>query len=528
MPTECSINNPYLNSLVYEAASVYSNNPPAANVASGLLENLPSEEQRSLYLKPFHAAQVIEPLLSDVKPSLWTTVCKDDELMRDLLSVLLRCEYQFTGAFHKDLLLEDMASRRTDFCSPLLVNVLLAYACVCYPQFSNRVKYWDPTSLMYRFIAEAKRLWELEVTVARITTIQAGILFCVFHNLCGLDEIGQTYRLKTVSLAYQLQIFDCIVKGQSERLQRGREFTAWAVYNWETLSASTLMQPPLIKKHPRWTLPNPSEDPSWYGEVWVRYPLNHGLSPCYIGEVLRAKSQFRVITNEFCEAAYSKNSKMDVSLAYHFYEKLEQWCDSLPGPLTPKRIVLPGQFHIHMSYHHLLLTIFEPLSDAMAVEKPSPQQIVGSSKRNLQTLIRLYYLRHGFEATDLFIVIPLMVIGYDATNTIKEGISEKEIETLRSTLILIAYGLYYQRRSHYLAQALFRVIRGKMRPQEISLLRSSMALEKGGVDLEPEMSVAVRSRWPVSGVVKKHEDVKSHMLSNLVDSLENGNVEESS
>ncbi|KAF5000287.1 hypothetical protein FGRMN_1919 [Fusarium graminum] len=529
MPTECSINSPYLNSLVYEAASVYSNNPPAANAASGLLGTLPSEEQRSLYLKPFHAAQVIEPLLSDAKPSLWTSVCKDDELMRDLLRVLLRCEYQFTGAFHKDLLLEDMASRGSDFCSPLLVNVLLAYTCVCYPQFSNRVKYWDPTSLMYRFIAEAKRLWELEVTVARITTIQAGILFCVFHNLCGLDEIGQTYRLKTMSLANQLRIFDCAIEGQSERLQRGREFTAWAVYNWEALSASTLMQPPLIKKRPRWPLPNPSEDPSWYGEVWVRYPLNHGLSPCYIGEVLRAKSQFRVITNEFCEAAYSKNSKMDVDLAYDFYGKLEHWHDSLRGPLTPKRIVLPGQFHIQgpsMSYYHILLTIFEPLSDAMTAKKPSSQQIVASSKRNLQTLIRLYYLRHGFEATDLFIVIPLMVIAYDATNTIKEGISEEETEKLRSTLILMAYGLYHQRRSHYLAQALFRVIRGKMRPQEIGLLRSSMALEKGEVDPEPEVAVTVRSRWPVSGVVKRHEDVKSHMLSNLVDSLENVDVKE--
>ncbi|KAM0345019.1 hypothetical protein ACHAPU_006903 [Fusarium lateritium] len=179
-----------------------------------------------------------------------------------------------------------------------------------------------------------------------------------------------------------------------------------------------------------------------------------------------------------------------------------------------------------MSYYHFLLTIFEPLSDTTTANKPSPQQIVASSKRNLQTLVRLYYLRHGFEATDLFIVIPLMVIGYNATDTIKKGISEEETETLRSTLILVAYGLYYQRRSHYLAQALFRVIRGKMRPQEIGLLRSSMTLEKGEGDPEPEMPVAVRSRWPVSGVVKKHEDVKSHMLSNLVDSFGNLNVEE--
>lgn len=76
---------------------------------------------------------MIEPLLSDAKPSLWTSVCNDDELMRDLLIVLFRCEYQLTAAFHKDLLLEDMTARHTDFCSLLLVNVLLAYACVGFP-----------------------------------------------------------------------------------------------------------------------------------------------------------------------------------------------------------------------------------------------------------------------------------------------------------------------------------------------------------------------------------------------------------
>lgn len=133
MPRGYSINNPYLNSLVYEAASLYSNNRTGEQSASGLLASLASEEQRSLYLKPFHAAQVIEPLLSDAKPSIWTTVCKDDELMRGLLNVLFRCEYQFTAAFHKDLLLEDMAAKRTDFCSSLLVNVILAYACVGFP-----------------------------------------------------------------------------------------------------------------------------------------------------------------------------------------------------------------------------------------------------------------------------------------------------------------------------------------------------------------------------------------------------------
>lgn len=64
--------------------------------------------------------------------------------------------------------------------------------------------------------------------------MQAGILFSVFHNLCGLDEIGQPYRIQAVVLARKLHIFDTSLAGQSDRLRRGREYAAWAMYNWET------------------------------------------------------------------------------------------------------------------------------------------------------------------------------------------------------------------------------------------------------------------------------------------------------
>ena len=91
-----------------------------------------SHEYQSLYLRPFHAAQVVDPLLSNVKISSWTNACNDDVLMRNLLGGFLLCEYHFTAAFQKDLFLEDMAALREDFCSSLLVNVILGYSCVPY------------------------------------------------------------------------------------------------------------------------------------------------------------------------------------------------------------------------------------------------------------------------------------------------------------------------------------------------------------------------------------------------------------
>lgn len=110
---------------------------------------------------------------------------------------------------------------------------------VCYPKFSDRAEYWNPKTLGYSFAAEAKRLWELEAAVPRITTISAGIIFNVVYNLCGLDAVGQSYRTHAVELAEEIRLFDSTMDEQTAnpqtiRLQNGRAFLAWSLFNWET------------------------------------------------------------------------------------------------------------------------------------------------------------------------------------------------------------------------------------------------------------------------------------------------------
>ena len=169
--------------------------------------------------------------------------------------------------------------------------------------------------------------------------------------------------------------------------------------------------------------------------------------------------------------------------------------------------------------------MYEPLLDTQTDQVPSVHQIVADAHKHLETLIRLYYLRHGFEAMDLFIVIPLMLAGSDCVDHINENTPQEQLEVVRSTLTLVAKGLYDQRRNHYLAEALYRVILGRMRPSEVALLKDTTNLD----DIEPDdrsnMIQAVRSHWPVS-VVKNREDLDSHLLTNLVRKYAHLNVNE--
>ncbi|PVH97901.1 hypothetical protein DM02DRAFT_630684 [Periconia macrospinosa] len=533
--------NPYLQSRIYEPGVLH---PPTQSATDVGHSNASSDTNQSpkfqgtnlaaydnLYLKPFHAAEVIEPRLSNVKFSVWTSVCRDEALMRDLLKAWLRCEYLFTAAIQKDLFLEDMAAGRKDFCSSLLVNIVLGYACVkiqvCNPRFTNRVEYWNPDTLLYRFLAEAKRLWELEADKPRVTTVQAGIVFNVVYNLCGLDKVGQAYRIQAISLAKELSLFKNDVEGRSPRIRRGMAFTAWALFNWDTLTGFSFMYTPLLTQKPEWDLPDPLKEPDWYGEIWLKYPLGDQLVPMHFGQVIHAKSKFRVIMNDVCQAAYMKDSTITLSKANAFLSILEDWYNNLPEALLPKFIVLPGHLQLHMYYQHILLTIFEPLIDEETSQTPSPQQIVTDAKKRLQTLVRLYYLRHGFEATDLYLVIPLIIEAsqcMDAIENVDEHMPAHKLEALRSTLILVAKGLHSQRRNLYLAEALFRVVRGRMRPAEVALFRGLLNVDERIADEKPDMAQEIRSHWPVS-IVKKKEDINVLMLNNLLENYAGLNLE---
>lgn len=123
--------NPYLNSSLYEATFA----SPESDMSISILPSSSSSalrrgEHRPQYLKPYVAASIVDPRLDAVKPSAWTTISSDDDLMRKLLSLYFFHEFSWLNCFHKDLFLEDMLSGSTRFCSSLLVNAVLTQACV--------------------------------------------------------------------------------------------------------------------------------------------------------------------------------------------------------------------------------------------------------------------------------------------------------------------------------------------------------------------------------------------------------------
>lgn len=121
--------NPYLSARVYEWVANGVQTP-----SDFVPPNRPrSPEMQSTYSKPYHAAELVDPLLDTVKPSEWTTVSTDNALMRKMLANYFLHDYHSAPPFQKDYFLQDMTAGRHSCCSSLLVNTVLAIGSVSVP-----------------------------------------------------------------------------------------------------------------------------------------------------------------------------------------------------------------------------------------------------------------------------------------------------------------------------------------------------------------------------------------------------------
>lgn len=135
-------NNPYLESLIYENTfKLINTKQPTVDSSSG------AAEYQNMYLIPYHAAKIIDRRLDAPTVSQWTAVLADEVLLRRLLESYFMFEYSQFSFFHKDSFLEDMTAGRNRFCSSLLVNAVLASACVSI--YTSLIKYSLTNTLDY-------------------------------------------------------------------------------------------------------------------------------------------------------------------------------------------------------------------------------------------------------------------------------------------------------------------------------------------------------------------------------------------
>ncbi|KAL7626163.1 hypothetical protein AAE478_002933 [Parahypoxylon ruwenzoriense] len=508
--------NLYLRSFVYETTF---RAPPSYSFSQNpQLQGYDDDR----YLKPYHAAQVIDPNFDNVDVSKWTTVSSDDQLLRRLLNSYLYYQHPWTAAFHMNYFLRDMTTGRKRFCSSLLVNAILAAACHMCREIPDRTKFWVPQTLGYQFLAEAKRLWEVESrkTVSSLTTIQAAIVLSIVATTTAMDRVGTSYLLQAIAMAYNLDIFSATAGTRNVSVRKARAFTAWGLFCWQAWQRFYFFMPPLIRDPPEYPLPDPILDSQWYGEIWVRYPLSQTLFPTNLGCIVKSNFDLRKLMNDIAAEIFEEGRppKVTADKILECKSRLDVWFASLPDPLTPTKVVLPDHIKIHLEYYGTMISLMRlPMESTVNVEA-TWHNIITYAEIRLETLLRLYYLRHSYESYDPLLMHWLMFLGDTTLGKLHSKEALVSLEALRSTLILCAKGIYDQGHNYHIAVLVFRLLRDRMKDSDFDLLRthlfafspsSSGDASSSSEDDPPLMLQYVQAQWlapihtPDSGPTKR-------------------------
>lgn len=107
--------------------------------------------------------------------------------------------------------------------------------------------------------------------------------------------------------------------------------------------------PPPIEKPPNTPLPDPETDPEWYGEGWVRYPLDKVLYHLQHPQFFKSKCELSMILNRLGKDLFSDGSttaQVSAETLRKHLADLGVWNFSLSGRLGASHAVFPFELNL--------------------------------------------------------------------------------------------------------------------------------------------------------------------------------------
>jgi hypothetical protein len=148
------------------------------------------------------------------------------------------------------------------------------------------------------------------------------------------------------------------------------------------------------------------------------------------------------------------------------------------------------------------------------------ETITTNATLELESLLRIYYLRHGFETFDALLLTHLVhlsnVVLQRLAHITQHGLSTDEVETLRSTLILCLKGLYDQSRNFRMSGIVFGAMKSQLSAELQNLLGRFVTMKDPDIDEEAiSRAEPVLSEYVIP-VVHLNEDPGPGRVANMI------------
>lgn len=301
----------------------------------------------------------------------WTKVTSDSHLIRHLLNYYFCYHFAFftilpRTAFERDFdngILATSKSRNTQYCSPILVNAMLALGCHFTSCPGARSHPEDSATAGDHFFTEAKRLIYEEDLLAtpRLTTVQALALMSVREAGCGREARGWVYSGMAFRMACDLGLSfasspsstNDMLRAFDDEEEDAKRITFWGCFMIDKCWSNYLGRLPIFERSTNVTVPKFEVFPMDDAADWCSYTesgfTQTNAQPSRVRAVALQVSALCDISSDLISRFYHPSvfekplgKQIEVKRLKEIHSRLEDWKRQLPKSLEPKEGILPS------------------------------------------------------------------------------------------------------------------------------------------------------------------------------------------
>lgn len=294
----------------------------------------------------------------------WTNVTSDPELVVHLLNMYFTWHYTYFTCLPKSLFYRDFllgkppadTRRKTEYCTPLLVNAILALGCHFTSSPGARDNPEDSATAGDHFFREAKRLImeNDEHEKPKITTVQALALMSVREAGCGREAKGWVYSGMSFrmlnDLGLNLDSGGLASVGQRSNLDEAEEdarrITFWGCFLFDKCWSNYLGRLPQLPTNiitvPRFDVFPDEDSANWSPYTDSGFSQAHS-QPARTRAVALQISALCEISNDLMRFFYNptdmdktKGKQVELKKLSEIHTRLETWRRNLPKEMEPK------------------------------------------------------------------------------------------------------------------------------------------------------------------------------------------------
>ncbi|KAL4808650.1 hypothetical protein BDV18DRAFT_157593 [Aspergillus unguis] len=358
----------------------------------------------------------------------WTNAY-DDEFVSHLISMWFTWQHYLVNWIDRDMFLRDMKAGvlGSQFCSPLLVNAMLAEACFYsdYPEACAVRGDWSTRG--DHFYQEARRLLDAEEGRISLTTVQGlGVLYSL-TSMNGKDRHGWMYLVRTANATRVLRSMQPQLIAESnapkETLERVLDNLEIGLFGTTTMGSLAWMKPPQMDKpSPEHWLPV-HQTPD---DTWVPYPRQDEPRPLHTNCIVNARASLGLIIWEMADFFFGDSSekppRADVEAAVEgWYARILDWREKFPPCIgnTDTEHCTAWVLSLHMYHHTLIMTLYANLKTTPPDADPATLESVARARERCKAsalavseLITAHNARWGTDRRPLSDMHHMVVSSY--------------------------------------------------------------------------------------------------------------------